>query len=584
MSEAYSIKCDLGVYDIPSVQMQPDFEVDLLKSNIAVFGASMSGKTNFLKLLINILHQKCDETSEQIFILDFSGAMQAYKDMPLVSAYFDNSNEEYVKRVFKILEQLLKRNTKELGSENFTIAHKKDLPHTTFIIDNLNAFVDEERYSAYHDKFGRLCRDGRSRGITIVFTATDTKGISRYLLSFEQKIALNLSADKCSELFNMKVDSIGNIAGRGYTNVTERIPGVTGTFNMNAPYEVQCRLCSDISDKESIFVKKLWQKFGYDDFKREYAKKVIKYQIFPQELRRQDYFRLRQPLSADDRRMSELTINVGLDYVEFKPVGVDLKQSRSVAIYGKKEFGKTNLLSILLRDLTSLKQDMRYIFFDDGRKELKKFADRYISMFGPEKCRYIHEFATIDIELNGGKKVRRKLSPIQQFYKLLHEEYLNLFKDYDNTVLEQIYGVDDENVMVEDMPAGADKSEAPPTVFVIQSKSIYLNTKISMDLLHYILPELMDIAEDRDLIFLFTDVKKVTDPEVNSVFNSTLKTVFLLDNIAEFASERGGKTVFGDMDNKSLKEDYAKCELGDGYYYDVEADTLKKVKFILMTE
>ena len=77
MSEAYSIKCDLGVYDIPSVQMQPDFEVDLLKSNIAVFGASMSGKTNFLKLLINILHQKCDETSEQIFILDFSGAMQA---------------------------------------------------------------------------------------------------------------------------------------------------------------------------------------------------------------------------------------------------------------------------------------------------------------------------------------------------------------------------------------------------------------------------------------------------------------------------------------------------------------------------
>ena len=138
--------------------------------------------------------------------------------------------------------------------------------------------------------------------------------------------------------------------------------------------------------------------------------------------------------------------------------------------------------------------------------------------------------------------------------------------------------------MVEDMPAGADKSEAPPTVFVIQSKSIYLNTKISMDLLHYILPELMDIAEDRDLIFLFTDVKKVTDPEVNSVFNSTLKTVFLLDNIAEFASERGGKTVFGDMDNKSLKEDYAKCELGDGYYYDVEADTLKKVKFILMTE
>ena len=60
------------------------------------------------------------------------------------------------------------------------------------------------------------------------------------------------------------------------------------------------------------------------------------------------------------------------------------------------------------------------------------------------------------------------------------------------------------------------------------------------------------------------------------MFNSSLKSIFVLDNIAEFASERGSKTVFGDMDIKSLKEDYAKCELGDGYYYDVEADNLKR--------
>lgn len=78
------------------------------------------------------------------------------------------------------------------------------------------------------------------------------------------------------------------------------------------------------------------------------------------------------------------------------------------------------------------------------------------------------------------------------------------------------------------------------------------------------------------LYFYFTDVKKITDAEVNALFNSTLKTVFLLDNIAEFASERGSKTVFGDMDQKNLKEEYAKCEIGDGYFYNVEADLLKK--------
>lgn len=52
-----SIVCTLGQYDIPIIQMQPPFKVDLLDSNIAVFGSSMNGKTNFVRLLINILHK-----------------------------------------------------------------------------------------------------------------------------------------------------------------------------------------------------------------------------------------------------------------------------------------------------------------------------------------------------------------------------------------------------------------------------------------------------------------------------------------------------------------------------------------------
>ena len=143
-------------------------------------------------------------------------------------------------------------------------------------------------------------------------------------------------------------------------------------------------------------------------------------------------------------------------------------------------------------------------------------------------------------------------------------------------ILDNIFG----RINEDQFPKSKSNSETEPTVFVIQSKSIYINSKINADFIHYILPELLDVAEDRNYIFIFTDVKKITDIEVNSVFNSSLKSIFVLDNIAEFASERGSKTVFGDMDIKSLKEDYAKCELGDGYYYDVEADNLKKMKFI----
>ena len=31
---------------------------------------------------------------------------------------------------------------------------------------------------------------------------------------------------------------------------------------------------------------------------------------------------------------------------------------------------------------------------------------------------------------------------------------------------------------------------------------------------------------------------------------------------------------------KDLKNEYARCELGDGYFYDIESDELKKVKII----
>ena len=162
--------CTLGKFDIPIIQMQPPFNVDLLDSNIALFGISMSGKTTFLKTLINILHKQYNEKQEQIFLLDFGGALSEYREFPLVSAYFDNSNEEYVKRVFKILENILKANIRDLNGKNYRDCEVQPI-HTTFMIDNLNALIDEPRYTAYQEKLAKLCRDGLSRGITVVITA-----------------------------------------------------------------------------------------------------------------------------------------------------------------------------------------------------------------------------------------------------------------------------------------------------------------------------------------------------------------------------------------------------------------------------
>ena len=143
-----------------------------------------------------------------------------------------------------------------------------------------------------------------------------------------------------------------------------------------------------------------------------------------------------------------------------------------------------------------------------------------------------------------------------------------------------IYGVSREMSREYGKIPDCKAENAPFTVFVIQSKLAYLNAYENKFLINAILPQMAAVAEEDGYAFIFSDVQKISDAEQNQFFNNALSTAFLLDNIAEFAGERGQKTTFGNMDVKTLKEDYARCECGDGYFYDVEADNLQKLKFI----
>lgn len=575
--------CMLGKFDIPIIQMQPPFVVDLLDSNIILFGAAMSGKSTFIKTLVNIIHKQYNEKQEQIFILDFGGALAEYKDFPLVSAYFDNSNEEYVKRVFRIMDNILKDNIRDLSGKNYRDASTQPI-HTTFIIDNLNAFIDEPRYLAYQEKLAKLCRDGLSRGITIIVTAIEIKGLGSYLGSFKQKIAFEMPQDKYTEIFIGKVGVIGNNPGHGFANVTVKPEGVTGTFRMNLPYEVQCLLPYKLknqksnADTEDDFARKLKQKFDFVDGK--YAKCVKKYQTFPKELTVAEYEKIKQPMKEDTKNLKS-PVSVGLDYVDFCPVMVDLEQSHVIAIYGKKEFGKTNLLNLLLDGISNQKQDLRMVFFDDGRNQLQKIYDRFRKN---RDCVYFNGFSEGSLKLEAvnskAEEIKTKrISPLQRFYLYLNENHIDLPKDF----IGKIFGISEIEAK-QRIVNKTDYPDLPFTVFVIQSKLVYLNTLENKRFIEKILPQLVSVAEDKGYLFIFSDVQKMSELDTNIVFNNNISTAFLLDNIAEFAGERGQRTVFGNMDVKSLKEDYAPCEKGDGYFYDIEADNLLKAKFIKYEE
>ncbi len=565
-----NMRCVLGTQDIPVIQEQPQFVADLLESNVLLYGVAMSGKTNLIKLLVTVLHKQYRENQEQIFILDFGGALADFESLPLVAAYFDNANEEYVKRVFKLLEDQLKENIKRLKGKNFRAVSENQPIHTTLFIDNVNAFLDEPRYSTYQEKLAKICRDGLSKGITVVMTASSTKGTASLMNSFKQKIALELPQDSYVEVFNHKVIPVGNNPGHGFANVTVNTSNNTATYPMQMAYELQLNIADDISQPD----------FNQNVEKYFQTRTVRKYKRFPDILTESLYNEF-----VDDQDMTfeatDKTVCVGLDYTECKPVKADFDTTKCIAIYGKKGFGKTNLLNLILRGFID-NPVYNFVFFDDGRGQLEKISQQV----SESRKEYIssHKETTLTYKKPGPspqiQEVTTKLSPMQLFVKSIHEQYMDLtqVRRMSNPVLVEIFGT---GIAFAPQATGMDKRN---TVFVLQSKFLYVNSAASKDFMEVILPSLVARADEMNWIFIFSDVKPISDSETRDNFHTTIGNAFLLDSIAEFVSERGSKSVFGSMDVKSLQEEYAPCEEGDGYFYSIEKDDLKKLKFVKVKE
>lgn len=518
----------MGIYDAPQTQEQPIFYLNPFKSNTVILGGPMTGKTTFIKTLLVRLHEKQRKgPKENIYIIDFGGNIGKYGSLENVCACFDNSNEENIKRIFKTLEKRLVENTEALGSSNYysvlNSSPNKCPTHITLIIENINSFLLDERYSTYQDKLLKLCRDGISKGLNVIVTANDMSGLGRLLANFGQKIVFEMPADSYFEIFSSKVNKPMRLPGRGLVNIDNLI------------YEFQCFLPFANDDEIDVFL---------NDTKIGKNKDVLA--SFGNELSLDNY---RQYLSSGfQHNKGDQLAFLGLDYYEHRPICVNLKESRSIAIYGKRQFGKTNLLKVLLREVYNNYDSARIVYFDDGRKELER-------VYGSNSKPGIEE-----IYLSGG---------IEEFKDyLINNGYVRIRKV--PILGQQVEGNQSASV------------ETPFTIFVLQSKTLYQRLEDVNFLMSRAIPEMISNAEEKGYLFIFSDVKVVSAPDVRVAFNNCISTAVLLDNIGDFVADKGSqnKSVFGEMEARELKAEFAKCSVGDGYYYDVEADILQKVRFL----
>lgn len=519
----------IGQFDAPQIQKQPIFRLDPYRSNIAVFGTPMSGKTTFIKTLLVRIHENMDQVpGENIYLIDFGGNIGSYGKLRNVCACFDNSNEENIKRVFRTIEKRLAENTKQLDSKNYysvvTKTPEKAPTHIFLIIENINAFLADERYASYQDKLIRLCRDGLTKGLTVVITANETAGINRLLSNFGQKIAFEMPNDSYYDIFGTKVNKPMKIPGRGVVNIDT----ACYDFPIDAAcYEFQCFLPFPTKDDEDNLAKLISQTAQY---KNEHIMAA-----FTEDLTWDNY----ASYCAEDAHElpSDNHVVVGLDYYEHKPVTVNIAESRTIAIYGKRKFGKTNLLHLLLNGIKKSRPDAKYIYFDDGRKQLLPFF-----MPGNSQISNCAEYFT-DVEM------------LKDY--LADSGYISIRKN-PTAQLSVI-------------------QETPFTVFVMQSRMLFRGTGWGPSLLKSLVTS---DAKRQDFILIFSDVPNISEHDSQRIFNDNVEIAFLLDSIGDFLADKSDKTPFGAMDARELKAEYAKCSIGDGYVYDVEADELQKLKFI----
>lgn len=514
----------MGQYDSPQSQEQPVFYLNLYKSNIAVFGLPMSGKTTFIKTLLVQLHKlKHQLPGESTYIIDFGGNIGKYGKLGNVCACFDNSNEENIKRVFRTIEKRVSDNARKLQSQSYFSALDTGIDavpaHITLIIENINTFLADERYASYQERLMRFCRDGLSKGLTVVLTANDLSGINRLMANFGQKVAFEMPSDSYYEIFNAKVSKPMKLPGRGLINIDSS----TYEFQAFIPF-------ATLKDESAIDSLILQHPQNQNTYVMASFADTLTESNFA------EFSATKKPLSASEPP----NIVVGLEYYEHSPVAVNITECRSIAIYGKRQFGKTNLLALLLNGIKQYVPAARYVFFDDGRKQLLPFHD-----VENEQSVYLSDISSL-------------------------RDYLS----------ENGYGAQRRPGYLPNLPRITEVADTPFTVFIFQSKVLYRNSPEAKYLMTQWLPVVIGDAEARKCLFIFSDVASISEADMRVPFNDDISVAFLLDSIGEFVSEKGSKSVFGEMDAKELKTEYAKCSVGDGYIYNTETDILQKLKFI----
>lgn len=311
ISDANLLNPIVGEVDDPQNQRQMIMSIPIsTEGNVIIYGATGSGKTTFLNVLIYSLMNQHTPDEVNMYILDFGAeTLKAFSEAPHVGDVVLSHEAEKVNNLFKMLNEEM--NCRKSMFSDFGIDFNKynkinenKIESIVVIIQNFSAF--SEMYDELEESIRFLSREGTKFGIYFVLTATSTNSVRyRTLQNFNQLFALRFN--DLSE-YNSVVGNTGGLIPAKYKG--------RGLVKLNKVHEFQsAHLTHDIEDtfefirNESLKLKEIYS----DVIKRKIP--ILPEQVTP------GFFDGMLP------QLSRLEIPIGINKSSLEPVTAHITSS-----------------------------------------------------------------------------------------------------------------------------------------------------------------------------------------------------------------------------------------------------------------
>lgn len=389
------LEIPVGMYDSPSTQSQGLATINFSnEGNLAVYGISGSGKTNFLKTMMMSIGLNYSPEDVQIYGIDCGGGSTTiFNAMPHVGGIARDGQTEKIEVLLKMVNDEIERRRKHFLKEAEGIVSLKeyreiigkDMPAWIFFVDNIAAF--SQSYENLYDDLYSIISKGAAYGIYFVMTSIAQTGYRTNIINhIQNRITFEL---------NDKMD-YGSIVGKVYG---VPLPSQSGRALFKGPLVVQTALFME----------------GINEVER-----VKNLKVFLQEMN--DHYQGQRPqpipVLPEVIRMSEMVeiykdcfqVPIGLTYQDIQPAYVDFKNKNTFLVSGLPQTGKSRWIQNMAGLIHQCYPDSQMYIFDGLKQQLRECAE-YATFYSvcSDQMKVTNAFHDIASELNQRKKEKENI-------------------------------------------------------------------------------------------------------------------------------------------------------------------------------